>query len=55
MKILIKTILYFAFFVIVTQVIPKIINPENDYDILQIILLLCISIAIPIRDKIFKK
>lgn len=55
MKILLKTILYFSFFVIITQVIPKMINSENNYDIIQIIFLLCISIAIATRDKLFKK
>ncbi|MBZ4666272.1 MAG: hypothetical protein JG770_1525 [Mahella sp.] len=55
MKFMIKTLMYFIFFIFVTQILPKMMNPSNDYDILQILFLLIISFGISFRDKIKKE
>lgn len=52
MKYIIKrTLIHFAFLVIVTQFIPKYINISNDYNIFQIIFLLFLSIALAFLNK----
>lgn len=49
MKILFETIKYFMFFFIVTQLLPKIFNPDNNYNITQMIFLLIVSLGISIK------
>lgn len=51
MKMMFKTIMYIVFLVIVTQALPKIINPDNDYNMIQIIFLLIISFGISMRNR----
>lgn len=55
MKILLQTMLYFAFFIITTQILPKMVNPNNEYNVMQIIFLLIVSFGISIKDKMRRK
>ena len=50
MKIIVSTVMYFAFFVIITQILPKIADSSNDYNIYQIFFLFIISLGIAIKN-----
>lgn len=49
MKVLFDTIKYFVFLVIVTQILPKMFNPDVNYNIMQIMFLLVLAFGISKR------